>query len=75
MIAWGQRVSQEFIDKVTAIAIDIDVPPDWLMACMAFESGFKAGVLNKAGSGASGLIQFMPSTAKVLAAMQRLARY
>lgn len=35
------------------------------MACMAWESGetFSASVRNAAGSGATGLIQFMPSTA------------
>jgi hypothetical protein len=36
------------------------------MACMAWESGetFSPSKLNMAGSGAVGLIQFMPSTAK-----------
>lgn len=35
------------------------------MACMAFESGetFSPSIRNAAGSGATGLIQFMPSTA------------
>src|SRR5690242_11875131 len=35
------------------------------MACMAFESGatFNPAVRNRAGSGATGLIQFMPTTA------------
>jgi len=35
------------------------------MACIAWESGetFSATVTNKAGSGATGLIQFMPATA------------
>ena len=38
------------------------------MSCMAFESGetFSPSILNAAGSGAVGLIQFMPSTAKSL---------
>jgi hypothetical protein len=38
------------------------------MACMAWESGrtFRADVRNMAGSGATGLIQFMPSTARAL---------
>jgi hypothetical protein len=42
--------------------------PSWLMACMAFESGetFSPSVRNAAGSGAIGLIQFMPATAKGL---------
>lgn len=40
--------------------------PDHLMACMAFESGesFSSTIRNQAGSGAIGLIQFMPSTLK-----------
>jgi hypothetical protein len=39
-----------------------------LMACMAWESGrsFRADVLNMAGSGAVGLIQFMPDVAQRL---------
>ena len=39
---------------------------------MAFETGgtFDADVKNKAGSGATGLIQFMPSTAKELTGAQ-----
>ena len=38
------------------------------MSCMAFESAetFRADIKNAAGSGAVGLIQFMPSTAKDL---------
>ena len=42
--------------------------PSWLMACIAWESGrtFSASVKNMAGSGAVGLIQFMPATAKGL---------
>lgn len=43
----------------------LGIPPDWLATVMAFESGgtFSPSVLNKAGSGAFGLIQFMPNTA------------
>jgi hypothetical protein len=38
------------------------------MACIAWESGetFRADIKNAAGSGATGLIQFMPSTARKL---------
>lgn len=38
------------------------------MACMAWESGetFSPSIKNAAGSGATGLIQFMPSTARGL---------
>lgn len=65
-LAWSRKVSDKFCDKVIVIAEDIGIEPDWLMACIAFESGFRPGVLNKAGSGATGLIQFMPNTARAL---------
>jgi hypothetical protein len=50
------------------IAMDLELPADYLMACIAFESGksFRPDKKNLAGSGAIGLIQFMPSTAKRL---------
>lgn len=65
---WGTKVSQEFRDKVVSICALLDVNPDFLMSCMAFESGetFSPSVRNAAGSGAVGLIQFMPQTAALL---------
>jgi hypothetical protein len=69
MIAWGAKVSKEFKDKLLVIADDqIGIDPEFLMACMAFESGetFSPSVRNAAGSGAVGLIQFMPQTAALL---------
>lgn len=50
------------------ITARLDISPDFLMSCMAFESGesFSPSIRNAAGSGAVGLIQFMPSTAKAL---------
>ncbi len=67
-IAWGAKVSRAFRDRVQDIAHQLIIDPSWLMACMAFESGrsFRADVRNAAGSGAVGLIQFMPSTAQAL---------
>ncbi len=67
-LAWGARVSPAFRAKVRKIAAGLGCEPNYLMACMAFESGetFSPKVLNAAGSGAVGLIQFMPSTAKGL---------
>ena len=67
-IAWGKKVSQTFKDRVIWIEKELGLNADWLMACIAWESGetFSASVKNKAGSGATGLIQFMPSTAKAL---------
>ena len=67
-LAWGSKVSPEFRLKVFAGCRELGLQPDWLMACMAWESGetFSASIRNAAGSGAVGLIQFMPSTAKAL---------
>lgn len=67
-IAWGARVSPIFRARVKWIADSLGCPVDSLMACMAWESGesFRADIKNGAGSGATGLIQFMPSTAKGL---------
>jgi peptidoglycan hydrolase-like protein with peptidoglycan-binding domain len=41
----------------------IGINPDWLASAISFESGFSPSIENAAGSGAVGLIQFMPSTA------------
>jgi hypothetical protein len=67
-LAWGARVSPAFREKARAIAAELGCDPSDLMACMAWESGrsFRADVKNMAGSGAVGLIQFMPSTASGL---------
>lgn len=68
---------EPFKAKVISIAKGLSVDPNWLMAVMAFETGekFSPGVLNGAGSGAIGLIQFVPSTAVGLGTTtQRLAR-
>ena len=64
-LAWGRRVAPAFRDRVRAIADGLGCDPNHLMACMAFESGgsFSPDVRNGAGSGAVGLIQFMPQTA------------
>lgn len=65
-LAWGRKVSQTFKDRVLWIADALDCDPNHLMACMAWESGesFSPSKKNMAGSGATGLIQFMPATAK-----------
>lgn len=63
-LAWGARVSPEFRARAVAIATGLGCDPSHLMACMAFETGrtFSASIRNRS-SGATGLIQFMPSTA------------
>lgn len=67
-LAWGAKVSPLFRQRVCEIAQELGVDPSWLMACIAFESGgtFSASVRNASGSGAVGLIQFMPQTARLL---------
>lgn len=62
---------QEFLDKVKVISRQLQIDPDDLMCVMWLESGLNSHIVNalavKAGiEGATGLIQFMPSTAKSL---------
>ena len=68
ILAWGNRVSDEFATRAIRVARGIDADPNHIMACMAFESGrtFSPSIRNAAGSGAVGLIQFMPRTARAL---------
>ena len=54
-----------FVSKVNDIATFIGIKPEWLMFVMWFESRLNSHVQNKT-SGATGLIQFMPSTAHSL---------
>ena len=75
-MAWGSKVSSTFRERVLWIAEALGVHPDYLMACMAWESGetFRPDIKNAAGSGATGLIQFMPTTARALGTtVQQLA--
>jgi hypothetical protein len=67
-IAWGAKVSPTFKARVLWMADSLGCDPSDLMACMAWESGesFAPDKKNMAGSGATGLIQFMPTTAKTL---------
>lgn len=68
LLAFGARVSPEFRNRVLDICDDLGMDPNHLMACMAFETGetFSPSIRNAAGSGATGLIQFMPQTAAAL---------
>lgn len=70
-LTWGSAVSAEFRDEIFRICADFawsDAHAEYLMACIAFETGetFNPSVRNAAGSGATGLIQFMPTTARGL---------
>ena len=55
-----------FGEKVQKIATSLDVPAEWLMAVMYTESRFNPRAKNLKGSGAVGLIQWMPATARDL---------
>lgn len=64
---WSSKVSSTFVERVLWICDDLGMDPNYLMACMAFESGesFSASKRNPQSS-ATGLIQFMSATAKAL---------
>lgn len=71
---WGAKVSDTFLDRLCWIVDDLDIGHNTedgagkMMGAMGWETGrtFKASIINKAGSGATGLIQFMPDTAEAL---------
>lgn len=70
MLAWGSKVSPEFRERVIAICDELNFNPDWLMACMAFETiqTFSPSIRPRLKDGtlissAVGLIQFMKATA------------
>lgn len=51
---------------LVAAANKLGIHPDWLATVISFETAgtFSPSIVNRAGSGAFGLIQFMPQTAK-----------
>ena len=55
-----------FARKVHEVAQQLGIPAEWLMAVMYAESRFDPAVVNRRGSRATGLIQFMPATAQDL---------
>ncbi|MEL6672892.1 MAG: transglycosylase SLT domain-containing protein [Bacteroidota bacterium] len=57
---------QDFVLQARSVAQRLAIPSSWLMSVMFAESGFRSRVSNYQGSGAVGLIQFMPQTAKEL---------
>ena len=58
-------LSDGFYNKATEVAKRVGCDANVLMGLMMSESGLKAGAVNKS-SGATGLIQFMPATARAL---------
>ena len=59
---------KEFMSGISELSKKHNVPQEDLLAMMDFETGgtFDPATKNMAGSGATGLIQFMPDTAKSL---------
>jgi hypothetical protein len=71
IVPWAKTAGVEFAAHAALVCRALKWPIDylpWLMACIAFESAqtFSASVKNRAGSGATGLIQFMRTTAEGL---------
>lgn len=62
-LCWGKKVTAEFKNSVFWIQEKIGLNPDFLMSCIAFESGgtFSPSAHNPLSS-ATGLIQFMDAT-------------
>jgi len=60
-----QKHGPEFVQKVKDMAGRLGVKPEWILAVMKNESNMSTTAKNPNG-GATGLIQFMPSTAKGL---------
>lgn len=60
------RLSSSDLKALVSTAKTLGINPDWLATVISFETGgtFSTNVLNAAGSGAFGLIQFMPWIAK-----------
>lgn len=64
VICWGKKVSPAFKASVLWIEAELKLNADFLMPCMAFETGgsFSPTIKNAAGSSGLGLIQFMSFT-------------
>lgn len=71
-LAWGAKVSPAFRQRIRTTGEDFGFDPNWLMACIAFETmeTFRADIRpirnGKRLSSAVGLIQFLESTAQEL---------
>lgn len=66
-LIWGKVVEEDFRVEVRKVAKNLGFDPTWLMAVMAFETGntFKPTTRNTQST-ATGLIQFIESTARAL---------
>lgn len=63
-LLFSNKVSKEFTDKIISISDDLAIDPNWLMFIINFETGgsFSPREQNP-DTQATGLIQFLPSTA------------
>lgn len=63
-----ERLSTRQLEALVRAANTLGIDPDWLATVISFETAgtFSPSIPNAAGSGAFGLIQFMPATAKGL---------
>jgi hypothetical protein len=64
-IEYVKENKKDFALKVTDICNQLNIKPEWLMFVMWFESKLNPQAVNPI-SGSTGLIQFMPSTARSL---------
>lgn len=67
-VAYQDRIvvnQSAFIQKLFVVAEKLNIDPEWLMIVMYNESKFKYNAVNPY-TGAVGLIQFMPATARAL---------
>ena len=64
---YGLDISEKFRERVVRMGINLSIDPNYIMACMALETGrsFNPAIKNPESS-ATGLIQFMDATAKAL---------
>jgi hypothetical protein len=67
MIIHSERITPAQLDKVKKVSADLKIDPNWLLMAMFKETGgtFSPSIKNPTSS-ATGLIQFMESTAKSL---------
>lgn len=61
-----EKISASERAALVAAANKLGINPDWLATVISFETAgtFSTSIVNRAGSGAFGLIQFMPQTAR-----------
>lgn len=61
-----EKLSSSQLQALVDTADQLGIDPDWLATVISFETAgtFSTNIPNAAGSGAFGLIQFMPSTAR-----------